>query len=133
MNMFAYPVVTQLAALAATDMTFGDRIGYSVRMLVVGMLMVFSVLTLLWGVLAIFKYFFYDIPKRNKETATHNAEEALEHIAPVVPVAPAAPEPVTPPVADDAAIVAAITAAIAATLAEEGYTGGFRVVSFRKL
>ncbi|MBQ2734384.1 MAG: hypothetical protein IJF33_00980 [Clostridia bacterium] len=33
---------------------------------------------------------------------------------------------------DDGAVVAAITAAITAMRAEEGYTGGFRVVSFKR-
>ena len=131
MNMFAYPVIAQLAA---TDMTFSERLSDAMIMLVVGMLMIFAVLTLLWGVLAISRYFFYDIPKQRKESETMDAESKLEHIAPVVPApapAPAAPAPVAP-VADDAALVAAITAAIAAALAEDGYTGGFRVVSFRR-
>ena len=132
MNMFATPVIAQLAAQAATDMPFDERLAYSLRMLVVGMLMVFAVLTLLWGVLAISRYFFYEIPKRRKESKTEVAENKLEHIAPATPEpAPVAAAPAAP-AADDAALVAAITAAIAATLAEEGYTGGFRVVSFRR-
>ena len=129
MNMFATPVIAQLAAQAATDMPFDERLAYSLRMLVVGMLMVFSVLTLLWGVLVISRYFFYELPKRRKESKTELAENKLEHIAPAV----SAPAPVADaPATDDAAIVAAITAAIAAALAEDGYTGGFRVVSFRR-
>ena len=97
------------------------------------LLMVFAVLTLLWGVLAIFKYFFYDIPKRKKEDDTHTAEETLESMAPATPAPAPVPVPVAAsPATDDAALVAAITAAIAAALAEDGYTGGFRVVSFRR-
>ena len=34
---------------------------------------------------------------------------------------------------DDGALVAAITAAVSASLAEDGYTGGFRVVSFKRV
>ena len=129
MNMFATPVIAQLAAQAATDMPFDERLAYSLRMLIVGMLMVFAVLTLLWGVLVISRYFFYEIPKRRKESKTEVAENKLEHIAPATPE----PAPVAAaPAADDAALVAAITAAIAAALAEDGYTGGFRVVSFRR-
>ena len=129
MNMFAYPVIAQLAA---TDMTFSERLSEAMIMFVVGMLMIFAVLTLLWGVLAISRYFFYDIPKRRKESKTADAESKLEHIAPVVPAPAPVPGAPAAPVADDAALVAAITAAIAAALAEDGYTGGFRVVSFRR-
>ena len=131
MNMFATPVIAQLAAQAATDMPFDERLAYSLRMLIVGMLMVFAVLTLLWGVLAISRYFFYEIPKRRKESKTEVAENKLEHIAPATPEPEPAPVAAAP-AADDAALVAAITAAIAAALAEDGYTGGFRVVSFRR-
>ena len=131
MNMFATPVIAQLAAQAATDMPFDERLAYSLRMLIVGMLMVFAVLTLLWGVLAISRYFFYELPKRRKESKTEVAENKLEHIAPATPEPEPAPVAAAP-AADDAALVAAITAAIAAALAEDGYTGGFRVVSFRR-
>jgi len=44
------------------------------------------------------------------------------------PVATAEPEEAL----DDGALIAAITAAISAAMAEEGYTGGFRVVSFKR-
>ncbi len=44
-----------------------------------------------------------------------------------------APAKASAPMSDDAAIVAAITAAIAAMRAEEGNTGGFRVVSFKRV
>jgi hypothetical protein len=51
---------TMIISLAAsTGMTFGERSAYSLRMLVVGMLMVFSVLALLWAVLALSKKLFY--------------------------------------------------------------------------
>lgn len=60
---------------------------------------------------------------------THQ-EEASERDtserAPVVQATPAAPS-------DDGAVVAAIIAAISALRAEEGKTGGFRVVSFRRV
>jgi hypothetical protein len=128
---------TMIIALAAsTDMTFGERSAYSLRMLVVGMLMVFSVLALLWAVLALSKKLFYDTRKNQsgQNAVKPQNVKAVDMPAAVKPVVPATSvvtaTPTTP--ANDAALVAAITAAIAATLADEGYQGGFRVVSFRR-
>ena len=64
-----------------------------------------------------------------KEKAEKTATEPVK-VAPPAPVAESAPAPVA--ASDDGAIVAAITAAISAQLASEGFTGGFRVVSFKR-
>lgn len=119
--------------LTANGMPMGERIGYSLRMLIVGLGMVFVVLAILWGVLALSRVFFYDMPRRRRE------EEIAEHKAEVkaAPPAPApvpAPVPVAAPAKADDALIAVITAAISAAMAEEGSTpvGGFRVVSFRR-
>ena len=105
----------------------GERVAEGFEILILGMLMVFAVLAILWGVLAIFKVVFYDIPNKKKEKAEKAASQVTE---------PENREPAPATVApseDNGAIVAAITAALTAYFAESGeYSGGFRVVSFRK-
>lgn len=113
-------------SLAATNMTFGERAAYAGRMLLIGMLMVFSVLTLLWGVLIISKMLFAEKTRKSTEMPKAQKPAPKAEVAP--PAAPVAPVAA----ANDAAIVAAITAAIAAARADEGCVGGFRVVSFRR-
>ena len=93
-----------------------------------GLGMVFAVLSCLWGVLAIFKLVFTGrTPKAPKEVKAPVAEKKPETQAP-------APAPVQS-ASDDAQLVAVITAAVAAYMAEEGteYAGGFRVVSFKRV
>ena len=117
-----------IGALASMNTPpIGERVAEGFEIFVLGMLMVFAVLALLWGVLAIFKIVFYDIPQKKKENAERAADQAVkaEDTKPA-PVAVA-------PIEDNGAIVAAITAALTAYFAESGeYSGGFRVVSFRK-
>ena len=100
---------------------------YIIQVPVVGVLMVFSVLAVLWGVLSVSKVVFYDMPRKrtNQSDTISETKKTPVVAAPVVPAAPAV-------VTDDAAIVAAITAAIAAMRADEGCSNGFRVVSFRR-
>jgi len=94
---------------------------------VLGMGMIFAVLTTLWAVLAIFKLLFAkDSKPVNKEPAKEPTVQAEPEMAPTVGSEP-----------DDAELVAVITAAIAAyRAAEEGKdaadVGGFRVVSFKR-
>lgn len=107
------------AILAATTMNFGERAAYFGKMILIGMGTIFVALTLLWGVLVLFRLCVEAVQKRKKPTGQMPA-----------PVAPAAE-----PAEDQGAVVAAITAAISATLAEEngGQVPAFRVVSFRKI
>ena len=93
--------------------------------------MVFAVLALLWGVVAVFKVFLHDIPAKKAAKQAALAKAVAEVTAPVAePTAEAEPEE------DEGEIVAAITAAIAAMLQSEEYEGqfasGFRVVSFTR-
>ena len=115
-----------LYLLTANNMTIGESAGYALRMVVVGLGMVFAVLAILWGVLEISRIVFHEAPKRRREAeiAAHKAEAAP---------APAAPAPVAAPKSDDA-LIAVITAAVAAAMAEQGSApaNGFRVVSFRR-
>lgn len=91
-----------------------------------GMAMIFAVLSLLWAVLAVFKFIFA------KPTKARKPERVAEEAPAVVEVVeePVADEP------DDGELVAVITAAVAAYMASEApdaTTGGFRVVSFRRV
>ena len=119
--------------MSGADMTFGERLEYAMQGTVTGMLMVFAVLGLLWGIVALSKVVFYDIPKKKanaeKKSAT-NAQAA--EAAPVQASAPTA----QPEAQDDAELAAVITAAIAAMIESGDYqnefVGGFRVVSFKR-
>lgn len=106
------------------------RIEYAIVVTVQGMLMIFAVLSVLWGVVAILKVFLHDLPERI-------AKKKQAVGAPVVQEQPALTQVPTPEEAEDEGeIVAAITAAIACVLASDEYkdefAGGFRVVSFKR-
>lgn len=109
-----------------------QRIEYAISVTIQGMLMVFAVLALLWGVVAIFKVVLHDIPEKRaakKQALAAAVAEAAASAEQPTEIAPA-------PVEDDGEIVAAITAAIAVMLQSEEYKGqfesGFRVVSFAR-
>ena len=117
-----------LTAKALSDMggAFSpERLALAGQMTLLGMGMVFAVLAILWGVLAIFKLIFAKPEKKAKAAPTAPKAE------PVV-----VPEPVVAPAAtNDAELIAVLTAAIAAyeaSLGNEVAPGGFRVVSFRR-
>ena len=102
-----------------------ERLALAGQMTLLGMGMIFAVLSLLWGVLAIFKLIFAKPEKKKVKAAPAPKPE------PVV-----VPEPVVAPAAsNDAELIAVLTAAIAAYEASQGNEvapGGFRVVSFRR-
>lgn len=116
-------------ALAANGMSWGERISTSLIVTLQGMLTIFLVLVILWGAIEIVHHVVHKDEKVPKEKAVKQA-----------PVAPAEDDkPVATAIAatmaanDDGALVAAITAAVSAALAEDGYTGAFRVVSFKRV
>ncbi len=121
MNMLDLP-----AKMASEGMSFSDRASEAFVMVVMGMAMVFLVLSLIMLVLLVMERVF----------AKDRRKEAPK--APAAPQKAAAPAPVptaAPAFADDGAVVAAITAAISVMLAESNdpaYQGGFRVVSFKR-
>ncbi len=105
-----------------------ERWSYAGKMTLLGMLMIFSVLGVLWGVLSLFKIIFAGkSPKKEKndkkETPSGEAKAAVVTPAPSAPVA----EP-----QDDLALIAVLTAAVSAYREAEGENGDFRVVSFRR-
>ena len=89
-----------------------------------GVVMVFSVLSILWGALSIFKLIFAKPAPKKKAEPTPAAEPVN------------IPEPIVVPSANnDAELIAVLTAAIVAYEASQGNEvapGGFRVVSFRR-
>ncbi|MBQ8409637.1 MAG: OadG family protein [Clostridia bacterium] len=120
-------------------MTFSERLEYALQGTVTGMVMVFAVLALLWGIISLSKVVFYDIPNKKKAEAEKSAETDAVASAPAAPVTPvAAPAaPVAAPAAqDDGELAAIITAAVAAMIESGDYgnefVGGFRVVSFKR-
>lgn len=96
-----------------------ERLAYAGKMTLLGMLMIFAVLGLLWGVLALFKVFFAE--KKPKEVNQ-----------PKPAAAPVKVEPVAAAPTEDLALIAVLTAAVSAYREAENETGAFRVVSFRK-
>ena len=95
----------------------------------VGMLMIFTVLSILWGILTIFKLVFARPQKEKKEKTPTEVISA-------VPVAEmASTSSVEPSANDDAELVAILTAAIYAYESEQNPdvpVGSFRVVSYRR-
>ncbi len=97
------------------DVGFGETLGFGAEMLLIGMATVFSVLILLWGCLAVFKFVFYDLKnKKSQETAEEKT-----------------PVPEISSDNQDEEIVAVIAAAI--SMAQEEHPElKFRVVSFNR-
>lgn len=102
-----------------------QRWALALEMIIIGMLLVFSVLAILWAVLAIFKMVFYKDPAK----ASKPVEKKTEQSAPIVEVQPVASA------MSDNELIAVLTAAIAAYEAQNDpgmVQNGFRVVSFRR-
>ena len=102
-------------------------------MMLFGMVMVFAVLAILWGILAIMKYIMIGkTPKPKKVEKPSAVAEVIAESA----VGEEADAVADVAVSDDGELVAVIAAAIAAYRASEGmsdeYAGGFRVVSFKR-
>lgn len=94
-----------------------------------GMGMIFAVLSILWGILALMKFIMVGkSPKAKKAEKPSAIAEVIEESAAVIEESAAD--------TDDGELVAIIAAAVAAYRESEGlgeeYTGGFRVVSFRR-
>lgn len=101
-----------------------ERLALAGEMTLIGMGMIFSVLSILWAVLAVFKLVF----------ARPASKKAEKTVAPA-PAPVAEPEPEVVAADSDDELVAVLTAAVAAYIASEepeAYQGGFRVVSFRR-
>lgn len=121
--------------MSGADMTFGERFGYAIQGTATGMLMVFAVLSLLWGIVSLSKLFLYDLPNRKAENKKKKRAAALSS-SDVVSTPESAPAEESESYEDDGEIAAVITAAIAAMIDSGDYknefAGGFRVVSFKR-
>lgn len=130
----------QTVALTTPEESFSFRASTAGIVSLQGMLTIFLVLAIIWGAIEIMHRLLSknDDPKPKREPkpakpkkAEKSADTALAPnaddaaIAAAIAAALAASE-------DEGATVAAITAAISAALAEDGYTGNFRVVSFKR-
>lgn len=103
-----------------------ERLELAGQMTLLGMVMVFSVLAILWLILVVFQ-----------KVMARDAEMPVETSKPE-PVPVAEPAPVAAVSNDNEVIAAVIAAAVAAYMADGGdaetvYNGGFRVVSFRRV
>lgn len=112
----------------------GEAWLYALQMTLIGMGMIFAVLGILWGALAIFKLIFARNEGEKKEKAALESKAEKESKPVTVEAPTAAPTPVATS-ASDAELIAVLTAAIAAYEAEQGRcvsVGDFRVVSYRR-
>lgn len=108
----------------------GEALSYGLPLSLFGFCVVFFVLALLWGILTLFKLFFYTIPN-NKKKSGSSAPVNNSSVQKIEMNGGAAAAVLEPSLADNE-IVAAITAAIEAFRSQNGSVGGFRVVSFKK-
>ena len=97
---------------------FFDKLLYGGQMLLIGVLVVFSVLILLYLTLVLFKLLFHDLGKGKKKVKDVKTENLR------------VPEPIVTPTNEE--IVAVIAAAIAMAENEFGGNRKFRVVSFKR-
>ena len=132
----AYEATSEKLDMNLKPESFGERLEYALQGTVVGMLMIFGVLTTLTLIMYGSKYIFYDIPNKkaqNSDSESQTASPASEAVAqaPVLST-----EPVAAYAQDDGELAAVITAAIAAMIESGDYkgefVGGFRVVSFKR-
>ncbi len=98
-----------------------------------GMATIFMVLALLWAAVEIMHRLLHRDEKREKPVKTKKSVPVTSPMPDQNDAAIAAAIAATLAAAeDDGAVVAAITAAITAARAENGETGAFRVVSFKR-
>lgn len=113
-------------ALRVSGRTFAEDAKEAGTVTLLGMVAIFAVLSLLWLVIEI-------LHRALTERKPTVAEEKKPQRVSAPPAKPAKEaRAFGRPAPDDGALVAAITAAISAAMADEGYTGGFRVVSFKR-
>ena len=110
----------------------GEALGYGLPLYLFGFCVVFFVLALLWGILTLFKLFFYTIPHNKKNSDSSAPAKDSSSVQKTEMTSSGAAAAVLDPSQADNEIVAAITAAIEAFRSQNGSVGGFRVVSFKK-
>lgn len=113
--------------LLSDSLSWGDRLNYMGIGVLLGMVVIFAVLSLLWLILEIFGA----IARKSQDVSDRPASQVS------APAPVPAPVAETAPAQNDEEIVAAITAALAIYMEEAKATNpsinGFRVVSFKKV
>lgn len=118
--MTVNPIFLSAVSKYNEPMSIADAIPFGLQTVLLGIGVIFAVLTILWAVLSVFKLVFYK--GGNEEKASSPASPAQ---------APVQTEPTAiQSQRDNAELVAAITAAIAVVMDKPGTS--FRVVSFRR-
>lgn len=110
------------AILVNYNGTFAENAKEAGIVTLLGMVAIFAVLAILWGVIELLHQG-VNLPAKRKARKKTSEKALIADDASAV-------EP--PEETDDGAIVAAITAAITAARTDAGETAGFRVVSFRR-
>ena len=110
-----------------------ERLEYALQMTLLGMVAVFAVLSLIWLVLVVFKFFLYDLKNNNSKKSNATKSQSAQKVLP-----PVVSGPIPATQSSDDATVAAIVAAISAYISsdpalKDEYAGGFRVVSFKRV
>lgn len=126
--------ITKVLLAAAGDMSLTERLSYGAQVLVIGICTVFAALAVLWGVIAIFKIFMYDLPqKRAKKKAEAELKAASD--ASAAQDTSEADEPEVATAGDsDAQLIAVISAAVTAYMSQQsGSALPFRVVSYKRV
>lgn len=118
MNSFAFFLNSSGSAIKDIDISgILGKLDMGTRVLVLGMLIVFAVLALLWLCLVLFRLVFHDLPERLRQR--HSVPDTTD--ADLAKV-------------EEEKLIAAITAAITAMNSEDGKAPPrFRVVSFRRI
>ena len=140
MNFLYLSAQTSAAVETARDFYYtpfasvSESLAYGLPFSLFGFAVVFAILALLWGILSLFKFFFYTIPekKKNNKQNIKFPVKTEEKASLSAPAAVTVPEQVQPPV-NECELVAVISAAIATYRSIAGESvGGFRVVSFKR-
>ena len=119
-------------ALTVNGRSFSENAQEAGIVTLQGMLTIFAVLALLWLVIEILHSVLAKDSKAVKNAKPEPQKSVAKREPPQKPVSEAVQPVPAASVADDGALIAAITAAVAAAMADDGYTGGFRVVSFKR-
>lgn len=104
-------------------MTFGERMGIGLQLLLLGMGVVFAALTVIWLIIALTGKIFVMVEARNTAKARYAETANSDTPAPEQPPADDCKKP-------DGEIAAVITAAVSAYIDKP--TGSFRVVKFKE-
>ncbi|MGI6030597.1 MAG: OadG family protein [Eubacteriales bacterium] len=108
-------------------MTMLERVELGLVTTVVGLAIVLAVLAILWGVLELFRIFFYDAPRKKAAAEKEKAQQAAAVVKKAEPVV----ETASAPQEDEEEIIAVITAAIAASM--ETSAGNLKIKSFKRV